>query len=89
MSNVIFEYIIGAARVRNLPPEQFCRSGFVIGKAFQAGFGNEMYKILTGAALSIMLNRSLIIGQTRHFGSYSAQVFCLIHIYVISYMHVS
>lgn len=25
-----------------------------------------MYKILTAAGLSIMLNRSLIIGQTRH-----------------------
>uniref|UniRef100_A0A7N0U8Z9 Transmembrane protein n=1 Tax=Kalanchoe fedtschenkoi TaxID=63787 RepID=A0A7N0U8Z9_KALFE len=63
----------GAERVRSLPPEQFCRRGFVIGKAFQAGFGNEMYKILTGAALSIMLNRSLIIGQTRGkypFGDY-------------------
>ncbi|XP_068336113.1 uncharacterized protein [Pyrus communis] len=63
----------GASRVRNLPPEQFCRHGFVMGKASEAGFGNEMYKILSGAALSIMLNRSLIIGQTRGkfpFGNY-------------------
>ncbi|KAK9271969.1 hypothetical protein L1049_002336 [Liquidambar formosana] len=63
----------GASRVRGLPPEQFCRHGFVIGKASEAGFGNEMYKILTAAALSIMLNRSLIIGQTRGkypFGDY-------------------
>ncbi|RVW52675.1 hypothetical protein CK203_068797 [Vitis vinifera] len=44
----------GASRVRELPPEQFCKQGFVIGKASQAGFGNEMYKILTSAALSIM-----------------------------------
>lgn len=58
----------GASRVRNLPPEQFCKHGFVLGKASEAGFGNEMYKILTGAALSVMLNRSLIIGQTRHIG---------------------
>ncbi|KAH7577161.1 hypothetical protein JRO89_XS01G0214500 [Xanthoceras sorbifolium] len=58
----------GASRVRNLPPEQFCEHAFVMGKASEAGFGNEMYKILTGAALSIMLNRSLIIGQTRHIG---------------------
>ncbi|KAK9225423.1 hypothetical protein WN943_010464 [Citrus x changshan-huyou] len=47
----------GASRVRNLPPEQFCKHGFVLGKASEAGFGNEMYKILTGAALSVMLNR--------------------------------
>ncbi|GFS34353.1 hypothetical protein Acr_00g0033490 [Actinidia rufa] len=47
----------GASRVRGLPPEQFCRHGFVLAKASEAGFGNEMYKILTAAALSIMLNR--------------------------------
>ncbi|XP_059661662.1 uncharacterized protein LOC132307809 [Cornus florida] len=55
----------GASRVRRLPPEKFCRQGFVMGKASQAGFGNEMYRILTAAGLSVMLNRSLIIGQTR------------------------
>ncbi|GMH15050.1 hypothetical protein Nepgr_016891 [Nepenthes gracilis] len=63
----------GASRVRSLPPYLFCRHGFVLGKASEAGFGNEMYKILTAAALSIMLNRSLIIGQTRGkypFGDY-------------------
>ncbi|KAG5537248.1 hypothetical protein RHGRI_024634 [Rhododendron griersonianum] len=47
----------GAPRVRGLPPEQFCKQGFVLGKASEAGFGNEMYKILTAAGLSIMLNR--------------------------------
>ncbi|KAM1565404.1 hypothetical protein ACFX1Z_044218 [Malus domestica] len=67
----------GASRVRNLPPAQFCRHGFVMGKASEAGFGNEMYKILSGAALSIMLNRSLIIGQTRHIAIY---VFFCAHI---------
>ncbi|KAL1539907.1 hypothetical protein AAHA92_24335 [Salvia divinorum] len=66
----------GASRVRNLPPEQFCNHGFVIGKASEAGLGNELYKILTAAALSVMLNRSLIIGQTRHIGSLSS-LFCL------------
>ncbi|XP_051185179.1 uncharacterized protein [Lolium perenne] len=63
----------GAARVRSLPALEFCRQGFVLGKASEAGFGNEMYKILTAAALSVMLNRSLIIGQTRGlypFGQY-------------------
>lgn len=64
--------ISGASRIRDLPPEQFCSHGFVMGKASEAGFGNEMYKILTAAALSIMLNRSLIIGKTRHIGSLSS-----------------
>ncbi|CAN1295790.1 hypothetical protein LINPERPRIM_LOCUS22941 [Linum perenne] len=63
--------INGASRVRDLPPEEFCRHGYVLGKSSEAGFGNEMYKILNGAALSILLNRSLIIGQTRHIGSFS------------------
>ncbi|KAF8652225.1 hypothetical protein HU200_062860 [Digitaria exilis] len=63
----------GAARVRALPPHEFCKQGFVLGRASEAGFGNEMYRILTAAALSIMLNRSLIIEQTRGqypFGQY-------------------
>ena len=52
-----------------------------MGKASEAGFGNEMYKILTAAGLSIMLNRSLIIGQTRHIGPFSVlslYILCLI-----------
>lgn len=64
--------ILGASTVRSLSPEKFCHHGFVIGKASEAGFGNEMYKILSSAALSIMLNRSLIIGKTRHIGSFSS-----------------
>lgn len=49
----------------------------MLGKASEAGFGNEMYKILSAAALSIMLNRSLIVGQTRHIGPFSSlSVFC-------------
>ncbi|XP_009779742.1 uncharacterized protein LOC107794385 [Nicotiana tabacum] len=72
--------INGASRVRALPPEEFCRHGFVLGKASEAGFGNEMYKILTAAALSVMLNRSLIIGQTR--GRYPFEDF-------ISYSNIS
>ncbi|GER38896.1 hypothetical protein STAS_15458 [Striga asiatica] len=62
----------GASRVRELHPEEFCNHGFVIGKASEAGLGNELYKIITAAALSVMLNRSLIIGQTRHIGSLSS-----------------
>lgn len=68
----MFDSFSGASRIRSLPPEQFCKHGFVLGKASEAGFGNEMYKILNAAALSIMLNRSLIIGQTRHIGSFSS-----------------
>ncbi|AQK49930.1 Rhamnogalacturonate lyase family protein [Zea mays] len=62
----------GAERVRMLPAHEFCKQGFVLGKASEAGFGNEMYKILTAGALSVMLNRSLIIGQTRHMDLHSA-----------------
>ncbi|XVF02039.1 hypothetical protein REPUB_Repub04eG0141900 [Reevesia pubescens] len=43
----------GAPRIQELPLEQLCRYGFVIGKASEVGFGNEMYKILTDAALSL------------------------------------
>ncbi|XP_024977268.1 uncharacterized protein LOC112514870 [Cynara cardunculus var. scolymus] len=65
----------GASRVRGLSSDEFCKQGFVMGKASEAGFGNEMYKIVTATALSVMLNRSLIIGQTRGkypFGDYIA-----------------
>ncbi|KAH6754957.1 hypothetical protein C2S52_023665, partial [Perilla frutescens var. hirtella] len=48
---------MGPSRIRELTPEQFCNHGFVIGKASEAGLGNELYKILTAAALSVMLNR--------------------------------
>lgn len=72
----------GASRVRDLPPENFCRHKFVLGKASEAGFGNEMYKILTAAALSIMLDRSLIIGQTRHIErNFHLEITSLIRIY--------
>ncbi|EYU31849.1 hypothetical protein ABFS82_06G003400 [Erythranthe guttata] len=65
--------INGPSRIRELHPEQFCNHGYVIAKASEAGLGNELYKILTAAALSVMLNRSLIVGQTREkypFGDY-------------------
>ncbi|KAJ9567899.1 hypothetical protein OSB04_003865 [Centaurea solstitialis] len=68
----------GASRVRGLSSDQFCKQGFVMGKASEAGFGNEMYKIITATALSVMLNRSLIIGQTRHFGSFFFSIFILL-----------
>lgn len=77
--------ISGAPRVRGLPPEQFCKQGFVLGKASEAGFGNEMYKILTAAGLSIMLNRSLIIGQTRHIGPFS----CLLSSFCYDFLAVT
>ena len=59
----------GASRIRDLPPKEFCSHGFVLGKTSETGFGNEMYKVLTAAALSVMLNWSLIIGQTRHIAA--------------------
>ncbi|KAK2984694.1 hypothetical protein RJ640_014031 [Escallonia rubra] len=39
----------GASRVRSLPPEQFCQQGFVLGKASEAGLGNEMFQGTTDA----------------------------------------
>lgn len=70
-------FITGASRVRSLPPEEFCKQSdfckqsYVIAKAAEAGFGKKMYKILTAAAMSVVLNSSLIIGQTSHIGSIS------------------
>ncbi|KAM3213645.1 hypothetical protein ACQJBY_066205 [Aegilops geniculata] len=73
----------GAARVRSLPAAEFCKQGFVLGKASEAGFGNEMYKILTAAALSVMLNRSLIIGQTRGLYPFGQYIFYTDHSFTI------
>lgn len=56
-----------------------------MGKSSEAGFGNEMYKVLTGATLSIMLNRSLIIGQTRHIGLFSSHSFLYYIVYYCYY----
>ncbi|WMV16463.1 hypothetical protein MTR67_009848 [Solanum verrucosum] len=67
--------INGASRVRALSPEEFCRHGFVLGKASEAGFGNEMYKILTAGALSVMLNRGRF--PFEDFISYSNLTFTL------------
>lgn len=53
----------GADSVRKLPAEKFCQRGFVYGRATEDGLGNDIYKILTAAGLSVMLNRSLIIGE--------------------------
>ncbi|GFZ03922.1 hypothetical protein Acr_16g0005460 [Actinidia rufa] len=69
-----FEFY-GAPRVRELPPEQFCRQGFVLGKASEAGFGNEMYKILTAAGLSVMLNRGKFPFES--YLSYTKRAFTL------------
>ncbi|KAH7404773.1 hypothetical protein KP509_15G042000 [Ceratopteris richardii] len=53
----------GASHVRELPAKEFCQRGFVFGRATEDGLGNDIYKILTAAGLSIMLNRSLIIAE--------------------------
>lgn len=84
---MVLVLISGASRVRNLSPEQFCNHGFVIGKASEAGLGNELYKILTAAALSVMLNRSLIIGQTRHITPLSILSFCIRNLDLICLAH--
>ncbi|KAI5063071.1 hypothetical protein GOP47_0021618 [Adiantum capillus-veneris] len=53
----------GASHVRELPAKEFCQRGFVFGRAAEDGLGNDIYKILTAAGLSIMLNRSLIVAE--------------------------
>ncbi|XP_057832157.2 uncharacterized protein LOC131042848 isoform X2 [Cryptomeria japonica] len=73
----------GAPRVTELPASKFCRQNFVFGRSSEAGFGNEMYKILTAGALGLLLNRPLILGENRDkhsFGgyiTYSNQTFSL------------
>jgi hypothetical protein len=52
----------GAEVVRDLSGSEFCERKFVMGLAFEDGFGNNMYKVLSAAGLALMLNRSLIIG---------------------------
>jgi hypothetical protein len=83
----IYIFFSGASRVRDLPPDQFCSHGFVLGKTAEAGFGNEMYKLLSAAALSIMLNRSLIIGQTRHIGSFPSLSFSFSKTYFCTFLY--
>ncbi|XP_024521815.1 uncharacterized protein LOC9661735 [Selaginella moellendorffii] len=65
LRGMIEEYFAehGARRVRALAGEDFCKRNFIFGRAKEDGFGNEMYKILTAAGLSLMLNRSLIVGE--------------------------
>ncbi|KAK3183855.1 hypothetical protein Dsin_031141 [Dipteronia sinensis] len=55
----------GASRVRNLPPEQFCRHGFVLGKSSEAGLGNEMGKYPFGDYISYS-NFSFTLGEVKH-----------------------
>ncbi|KAL6659874.1 hypothetical protein ACP70R_002703 [Stipagrostis hirtigluma subsp. patula] len=56
----------GASRVRMLPTHEFCKQGFVLGKASEAGLGNEMYKILTAAALMGSYPFGEYISYTNH-----------------------
>ncbi|URD81343.1 hypothetical protein MUK42_02405 [Musa troglodytarum] len=55
----------GAARVRELPAHQFCRQGFVIGKASEAGFGNEMQLYPFGDYISFT-NISFTLKEVKH-----------------------
>lgn len=52
----------GAEVVRKLVGKEFCERKFVMGLAYEDGFGNNMYRLLGAAGLALMLNRSLIIG---------------------------
>ncbi|KAH1260439.1 hypothetical protein GmHk_02G003564 [Glycine max] len=55
----------GASRVRDLPPEQFCRHGFVLGKASEAGFGNEIGKYPFGDYISYS-NFTFTVKEIKH-----------------------
>ncbi|KHG03183.1 hypothetical protein F383_27110 [Gossypium arboreum] len=57
--------INGAPRIRELPPEQFCKHGFVIGKASEAGFGNEMGKYPFGDYISYS-NLTFTLREVKH-----------------------
>uniref|UniRef100_I1MNM9 Uncharacterized protein n=1 Tax=Glycine max TaxID=3847 RepID=I1MNM9_SOYBN len=55
----------GASRVRDFPPEQFCRHGFVLGKASEAGFGNEIGKYPFGDYISYS-NFTFTVKEIKH-----------------------
>ncbi|KAG4927367.1 hypothetical protein JHK85_053853 [Glycine max] len=57
----------GASRIRDLPPEQFCCHGFVLGKTAEAGFGNEMYKMRI-AAFDLFGDPQVLGSQPNVFG---------------------
>ncbi|KAK8470143.1 hypothetical protein PHAVU_004G070700 [Phaseolus vulgaris] len=55
----------GASRVRDFPPEQFCRHGFVLGKTAEAGFGNEIGKYPFGDYISYS-NFTFTVKEVKH-----------------------
>ncbi|RLM59147.1 uncharacterized protein C2845_PM18G07730 [Panicum miliaceum] len=55
----------GAERVRTLPAHEFCKQGFVLGKASEAGFGNEMGLYPFGEYISYT-NHSFTIHEIKH-----------------------
>jgi len=69
--------VVGSTRVGELYPEQFCRHNFVFKRTYDDGFCNEMYRILTATAWSLLLNWSLIIGENmlvNFFSSFIVQI---------------
>ncbi|KAK8533939.1 hypothetical protein V6N12_047341 [Hibiscus sabdariffa] len=57
--------INGAPRIRGLPQEHFYRHGFVIGKASEAGFGNEMGKYPFGDYI-LYSNLTFTLREVKH-----------------------
>ncbi|KAL3526204.1 hypothetical protein ACH5RR_014576 [Cinchona calisaya] len=55
----------GAPRVRALPPEQFCKHGFVLGKASEAGLGNEIGKYPFGDYI-LYSNLTFTLTEVKH-----------------------
>ncbi|KAI7743813.1 hypothetical protein M8C21_013123, partial [Ambrosia artemisiifolia] len=57
--------IQGASRVRLLSPDQFCKQNFVMGKASEAGFGNEMGKYPFGDYITYA-NFTFTLKEVKH-----------------------
>ncbi|KAF3640104.1 hypothetical protein FXO38_22289 [Capsicum annuum] len=54
-----FEATNGAARVRALPPEEFCRHGFMLGKALEAAFSNGIGDTIVDASIMEKIDETI------------------------------
>lgn len=54
----------GATKLRQLSEQEFCQRGFVIAKGQHDGFGNNLYKVFSGVAFALALNRSIVLAET-------------------------
>lgn len=57
----MFDY--GVEMICNFFGLEFCECKFVMGFVFEDGFGNNMYKVLSGVGFVFMFNCLFIIGM--------------------------